>query len=463
MSDFHRAAEAALADETLHAALAGMETGFVAARARAVARLPEFERLRDAARDIKDHVLGHLDAYLERFAAEVTARGGSVHWCADAKAARETVLAICREAGATTVTKSKSMISEEIGLNDFLAANGVTPVETDLGEYIVQLAHEPPSHIIAPAIHKTQAQVAELFAAHHGSHPDPGDARALLDEARAVLRAKYFAAGVGITGANFLVAETGSVVVVTNEGNADLTQVLPPVHVVVTSIEKIVPTLEDAAAILRVLARSATGQEFSTYTTVTTGPKRPEDADGAAHFHVVLLDNGRSEILGGPFGDILRCIRCGACLDHCPVYMAIGGHAYGSVYSGPMGAVLSPALDGLARHHDLPNASTLCGRCESVCPVRIPLPALLRRWRMRAFAERLTPPRQRLALGLWGWFARRPRLYRRAAALAIAVLSGLAGGRGRFSRLPGAGGWTAARDLPAPEGGTFLDQWRARR
>jgi len=460
---FHATAREALADPTLRAALAGMETGFVAKRAQAVARLPEFDALRDAARAIKDHVLDNLDDYLERFEARVVENGGHVHWCADAAAARATVLGLCRDAGARTVTKSKSMITEEIALNDHLEANGIAPIETDLGEYIIQLAHEPPSHIIAPAIHKTQDQVADLFAAHHPGGVRHDDARALLDEARAVLRAKYFAANVGITGANFLIADTGSVVIVTNEGNADLTQTLPPVHIVVTSIEKIVPTFADAATLLRVLARSATGQEFSTYTTVATGPRRAGDADGPAAFHVVLLDNGRSELLSGKFRDILRCIRCGACLDHCPVYLAIGGHAYGTVYTGPMGAALSPALFGLAATGHLAEASSFCGRCESVCPMHIPLPRLMRQWRVKTHQQRLTPPRQRAGLALWAWFATRPGLYRLAARLAIGLLGALGRRRGRFRRLPGAGGWTEARDMPAPEGRTFLDQWAARR
>jgi L-lactate dehydrogenase complex protein LldF len=261
------------------------------------------------------------------------------------------------------------------------------------------------------------------------------------------MRGKFLAADVGVTGANFLVAETGSAVIVTNEGNGDLTQTLPKVHIVLAGIEKLVPTLEDTATLLRLLARSATGQEFSVYTTVATGPRRAGDLDGPTEFHVVLLDNGRSTMLAGGLREALRCIRCGACLNHCPVYQAVGGHAYGAVYSGPIGAVITPALNGLAGARHLPNASTFCGRCEEVCPMRIPLPRLLRYWREREFERHLQPAASRVALAVWAFFARRPRLYRAAAALAVAVASRL---RWRYG------------PLPAPARATFQQQWRGR-
>src|SRR5215469_15248991 len=340
-----------LANPTLRRALGMAGTGFPARRAEAIARLPEFEALRDEGRSIKDHTIAHLDYYLELYEKNVTAAGGVVHWARDAAEARAAVLDICRSVGARIVTKGKSMIAEEVGLNDHLEQNGITPVETDLGEYIIQLRHEPPSHIIAPAIHLMKEQVADAFRGAH-TELDPArplaDPRALCDEARTVLRPRFLSADVGITGANFLVAETGSSIIVTNEGNGDLTQILPRVHIVVTGIEKIVPTLEDAATLLRLLARSATGQEFSSYTTISTGPRRPGDHDGPEEYHVVLVDNGRSALLGGEFQDMLRCLRCAACLNHCPVYTAIGGHAYGWVYPGPMGSVLTPALIGTA-------------------------------------------------------------------------------------------------------------------
>ena len=464
--EFNDEAKLALADANLQKALAGMDDTFVAWRASAVERLPEFEALRDAAKGIKDHALANLDFYLERFADNVEAGGGKVHWCGDADAARAAVLAICRRVGARTVTKGKTMIGEEIAINEHLEANGITPVETDLGEYIIQLRHETPSHLIAPAIHLTVEQVGETFReAHQDLDPkrplvDPGD---MLSEARVKLRKSFLAADVGITGANFLIAETGTTVIVTNEGNGDLTQILPRVHIVIASIEKIVPTLNDASTILRVLARSATGQEMSVYTTFSTGPRRPGDLDGPEEFHVVLLDNGRTALLGTEFADMLRCIRCGACLDHCPVYQKVGGHAYGWVYSGPMGAVLTPGLIGIEKATPLPNASTFCGRCESVCPMRIPLPKMLRHWREREFERHLTPSRYRTGMALWGFLARHPRLYRLGSGLAARFLGALGRRRGAFRSLPLAGGWTAYRDMPAPEGPSFHQLWAQRR
>ncbi len=388
-----------------------------------------------------------------------------MRWARTAAEARGAILDICRAANAKIVTKGKSMVAEEIALNDHLEANGITPVETDLGEYIIQLRHEPPSHIIAPAIHLMKEQVADAFRAAH-TELDPArpltDPRALCDEARTVLRPRFLAADVGITGANFLVAETGSSIIVTNEGNGDLTQILPRVHIVITGIEKIVPTLEDTATLLRLLARSATGQEFSSYTTISTGPRRPGDLDGPEEYHVVLLDNGRSALLGGEFQDMLRCLRCAACLNHCPVYAAVGGHAYGWVYPGPMGAVLTPALVGIGAAGHLPNASTFCGRCESVCPVKIPLPKMMRHWREREFAQHLSPAVYRSGLGLWAAVAGRPALYHALAGIAGPALGWAGRFRGRFRSLPFAAGWTAVRDLPAPEGRSFQSLWAER-
>ncbi|MDD3354221.1 LutB/LldF family L-lactate oxidation iron-sulfur protein [Zoogloea sp.] len=458
---FREQAATALADPHLREALARTRISFVHKRAELTAALPEFERLRDEARDRKNHVLDHLDHYLERFEESVTQAGGHVHWCQDAAEARQVILDICQRVHARTITKGKSMVSEEIGLNDALEAQGYQVLETDLGEYIIQLAKEPPSHIIAPAAHKTREQVSELFARAHGG-PAKTSVGDLVTEARLVLRDRYFKADVGITGGNFLVAETGSSVIVTNEGNGDLTQTLAKVHIVTSGIERIVPTLEDVSLFLRILARSATGQETESYTTFSTGPRRPGDLDGPEEFHVVLVDNGRSGMLGGPFRDMLRCIRCGACMNHCPVYGAIGGHAYGWVYPGPMGAVLTPLFVGLDATRDLPNACTLNGRCQSVCPVRIPLPELLRELRHQQHRHGLRPEGERQALGAWRFVARRPKLYQLANRIAARLLKRMGGRKGRISQLPFARAWTDIRDLPAPEGQTFLELWHAR-
>lgn len=462
---FKEKSSEALKDANLQKAMGNVERGFIDKRVAAAANLPEFEALRDRAKEIKDHVLDHLDLYLESYEEKVQESGGRVHWAAGAQDARNIILDICKRANAKTVTKGKSMIAEEIAINEHLERNGIEPIETDLGEYIIQLRNEAPSHIIAPAVHVNKEEVEADFRRTH-RHLPPGrnldDPTSLLSEARSVLREKFLAADVGITGANFLVAETGTSIIVTNEGNGDLTQTLPRVHIVIASIEKIVPTLEDVSQILRVLARSATGQDMSVYTTFSTGPRRPEDPDGPEEYHVVLLDNGRSDMLGSEFQDMLRCIRCGACMNHCPVYHAVGGHSYGWVYPGPMGAVLTPTLIGVEKGGHLPNASTFCGRCESVCPMRIPLPKMMRHWREKEFERHIQPNGMRRGLLAWAWMAKHPKLYHSASRLVINCLGFMGQRRGAFKRLPLAGGWTAHRDLPAPEGQTFQQQWAAR-
>ncbi|MGO4872378.1 MAG: LutB/LldF family L-lactate oxidation iron-sulfur protein [Roseiarcus sp.] len=454
----------ALHDQRLQKALVHAHN-FIGRRAAAAERLPEFEALRDSARAIKDHTLANLDLYLEAYERKVTRSGGEVHYARNAAEANAIILGLCKARGAKAVTKGKSMISEEIGLNAALEAEGIEAIETDLGEYIIQLRGETPSHIIAPAIHVSKDEVEADFRRAHRDLPatrDLSQPEQLLGEARAILRDKFLSADIGITGANFLVAETGTSIIVTNEGNGDLTQILPRVHVVVASLEKIVPTLADAAQLLRVLARSATGQDMSVYTTLSTGPRRPGDPDGPEEYHVVLLDNGRSAMLGSQFEDMLRCIRCGACMNHCPVYHAIGGHAYGWVYPGPMGAVLTPSLIGVAEGGQLPNASTFCGRCEEVCPMRIPLPKMMRHWREREFERHLSPAVARSGLGVWAFFAKRPTLYRLTTDLMVRAMHFAGRGRGRFSWLPFAGGWTRYRDLTAPQGATFQSRWRAK-
>ena len=461
--DFPNRVLVELKNTNLQSALGLAKQGFISKRSVAVASLPEFDALRDAARDIKEHTLAHLDFYLERFEAQVQAQGGQVHWASTPEEACRIIVGICRNAGAQKVTKGKSMVAEEIGLNEALQEAGLERYETDLGEYIIQLADEPPSHIIAPAIHKTKDQVSDLFAKHHAAHgfnERETDGPRLVAEARSVLRERFLTADVGVTGANFLVAETGSTCIVTNEGNGDLTNTLPRVHIVTAGIEKVLPTLEDVSTVLRVLARSATGQEMSVYTTFSTGPKRRGDLDGPEEFHVVLVDNGRSQMLGNEFHHMLRCIRCGACMNHCPVYLSVGGHSYGWVYPGPMGSVLTPLMVGLEEAGHLPNACTLNGRCLEVCPMHIPLPDMLRALRTRQFADGHTPARTRLGLRVWAYVATRPALYRKVVDIATKILSTLGSRRGRFGSLPFAGGWTAARDMPAPQGESFQAVWQ---
>jgi L-lactate dehydrogenase complex protein LldF len=452
----------ALDDARLQGALGDLQSGFVARRAAVRDRLPEFEALREVGRDIRDHALANLDLYLEAYEKRATEAGAVVHWAATAADARGIILDICRDAGARIVTKGKSMISEEIALNRHLETAGLEVVETDLGEYLLQIRNESPSHIIAPAVHLTLDQVEADFRRRHTHLAEErvlAEPAQLVGEARQILREKFLAADVGITGANFLVAETGSSIIVTNEGNGDLTQSLAKVHIVIASIDKVLPTLEDAATLLRLLARSATGQEFTAYTTLSTGPRRSGDPDGPEAYHVVLLDNGRSELLATPFREVLRCIRCGACMNHCPVYNAIGGRAYGWVYPGPIGAVLTPALLGVRQAGHLPNASTFCGRCEQVCPVKIPLPKLMRHHREAEFELKASSTGYRMGLAGWAFVARRPRLYHLAARFGVALLAALGRRRGAFGWLPMAGAWTRHRDLPAPQGRTFQQLW----
>ena len=458
-------AHAALGDASLQSALARLRTHFSVRRKQSIERYGDFEALRDAGRDIRDYALDHLDELLEQFERAVTARGGHVHWARTPQEAREIILRILHEAGAKRVIKGKTMVSEEIALNPYLEANGLTPVETDLGEYIIQLRHEPPSHIIAPAFHLHKEQVAETFRQAHtelDAKRPLTERNALVSEARTVLRERFESADAGITGANFLSAAEGAAVIVTNEGNGDLSRLLPKTHIVLTGIEKVVADLGDVAVLLRLLPRSATGQDITSYVTVMAGPRGADETDGPENFHVVLLDHGRSALLGTEAQDVLRCIRCSACINHCPIYISIGGHAYGATYPGPIGAALNPGLIGMAEAHHHPNASSFCGRCADVCPVRIPLPSIMRHWRAEEYRKGEAPKVAVMGLGLWAFAAKRPALYRLVSGIGARLLKLMAGRRGVLRSLPLGGGWFAARDLPAPQGKTFMEQWRER-
>ena len=458
-------AQDALANPVLQANLAKFgSAGLAQLRAQAVEAYgaEAFERLRSAGAEIRDRALANLDAYLERFEREATRRGATVLFAADGAEARDLVLEICAMHGIRKAIKSKSMLSEEADLNEALAGAGVQPVETDLGEYIIQLASEPPSHIIAPAVHKSKDEVADLFATSHGK-PRKTDIAQMTREAREALRAHFLSADLGISGGNFLVAETGSGAVVTNEGNGRMVTTLPRVHVCITGIEKVIPTLEDFATLLRLLTRSATGQAISNYVSVFTGPRGREDRDGPEHVVFILVDAGRTHLVGGDMQEMLRCIRCGACMNHCPVYRAVGGHSYGWVYPGPMGSVLTPSYMGLASALDLPHAATLCGACSVACPVKIPLPELLRKLREKQMDRGLRPWREVAALRLWSWTARRPRLYALAAAIAVRVLRLLGGRDGMIATLPFGREWTRGRFFPAPKSArTFRTLYAAR-
>ncbi len=445
----------------LQSSLGVLSAGIPGKRQLAIDAMGNFEEQRRYARQMKDHALGNMAEYLEQFEAAVVANGGQVHWAETPEAFNRIITDICVAANARRVVKGKSMVTEETGLNDALIAAGMDLLETDLAEYIIQIAHEQPSHIVVPAIHKTVDQVRELFLKHHDlGERELADPTAIVTEAREVLRRRFGEADIGIVGANALIAETGSTLLVTNEGNGDLCSTLPKVQIVGTSIEKILPTLDDASSLLRLLSRSATGQAITCYTSFFTGPKRSEDIDGPEEFHVVLLDNGRSEMLAGEYSDMLRCIRCGSCLNHCPIYTHVGGHAYGWVYPGPMGSVLTPLMQGLENSKDLANACTTCGRCQEACPMDIPLPDMLRQLRAEANVRKLNPRRWRWGIAIYMRMLSYPRLYRWGSRVVMPIMAALARKKGRFRSLLLANGWTEVRDFPAPQGQTFLNQWQ---
>jgi L-lactate dehydrogenase complex protein LldF len=464
-SHFKEDAKAAINNKPLQEALDKLSNGFVAKRAKAIKNFPQFDELRDYCVQMKNHTISQLDTYLEQFEKNVITNGGHVHWAKDGDEACAIALRICQQQNAKLVTKSKSMLTEEIGLNAMLEKSGLEVVETDLGEYIIQLRKETPSHIVVPAMHLLKDQVADTFHQQHSELDEERDLstpEAMLNEARHQLRKKFPTADIGITGANFLIAQTGTGIIVTNEGNANLTQNLAKTHLVFAGIDKVVPTFDDAAKVLRLLARSATGQDTTSYVTCYTGPRHDEDLDGPQEFHIILVDNGRSNMLGSEFQDMLRCIRCGACLNHCPVYHSIGGQAYGSMYTGPMGAVITPSIFGIKNSKALPNASTFCGKCEEVCPMRIPLPSMMRGYREQEFTQHLNSFQSRFGIKAWAFLAKRPTLYSFVTSTAIRFLKALGGKKKYFKKLPLASGWTQYRDFPAPEGKSFQAQWKER-
>ena len=450
----------ALAEPTLKVALDRTTTLLRTRRANVIDAFPQYGKARETAQKIKDHTLDNLGHYLRQFEENAIANGAEVHWAATPEEARKIVADICRAEGAKTATRVKSMLGEEIGIGEALKEAGVERIETDLAEHIIQLAGDPPSHIVMPAMHKTHEQVAELFAEKHKEPSAEHDVTSLVESARRELRPKFINADISISGANFLIADTGSFVTVTNEGNAELTTTPPRVHIATVGIEKMVPSLKHAAVFIRLLSRAAIGTEITQYTTFYNGPKRTGDRDGPEKMHIVLVDNHRSDMLSDFLRPMLRCIRCGACMNHCPVYAKVGGHAYGAVYPGPMGSVLTPAMTGLKGSKDLPNACTLNGRCKEVCPVNIPLPDMLRCLRARQFEQDMPSAMTKWGLRVWGMLATRPALYRLATGVSNIGLRVLARGRGKITAVPLAGGWTHTRDLPQPEKGTFMQQYK---
>ena len=464
----------ALSNQKLQNALSKATVQIMGSRDEAFAQYPEGDSLRDDAREIKERTLARLDRYLTELAEAVRGNGGTMHWAGDAKEAREIIVGLAHQYGVSRVVKSKSMTTEEIALNEALEDAGVEAVETDLGEYIIQLAGEAPSHIIAPAIHKSREDVTELFVEKLGS-PRLSRHEELAREARRHLREKFRHAEMGITGVNFAVAETGTIAIVENEGNARLSTSLPRVHVAVMGMEKVIPDLAALAIFLKILARSATGQKMSSYVSLITGPRREGEEDGPEAFHLIVLDNGRSRLLADPIlRESLYCIRCGACLNVCPVYRHAGGHAYGSVYSGPIGAVITPSLLGHERAPELPFASSLCGACREVCPVRIDIPRLLLEQRKKVVSGegpvppfrfvRFVPrrPMERLMVRLFVALMSSERRYRFATRLAY-WLSRPFVTNAVMRRAPGFSAWARFRDFPAPARKTFRQRFEVTR
>ena len=437
---FREQARSALANAHTQAAADAATLRMLTGRVDAWADLPDAEGLRERAHEIRMRTIDDLDRQVADFTAACEAAGGHVQLAATAEDARAYVADVCLRHGATLAVKTKSMASEEIRLNEALADAGVRAVESDLGEYLLQLAGDHPAHIILPAIEKTAGDVAELLSAVEGKPVEP-ELTALAGAARRQLREVFLNAGVGITGANFGIVETGSICLVTNEGNGGLVTSLPRVHVVLMGMERLVPTLPDLAVLLKLLARSATGQRLTSYTRLITGPRREGEQDGPEELHVVILDNGRSNLRRGRYKEMLACIRCGACINVCPVYRKSGGGAYGPVYSGPMGAVLVPLLVGLRQAPSLPHASSLCGACTAACPVKIPLHELLLDLRRDLVEERVAPRGERIAFTLWSLAWSRPWLYRLSTALARL-------GQPLAGRLGPGRAWSAARVLP---------------
>jgi len=459
---FYERVNRAVNDPRLQRALDKATGHFILMRRQALEEMLDPDVVRDRARAIRAEALAHLDEYLEQLAANIEAHGGHVHWASDGASARQYIVDLARARNVRTIVKSKSMASEEISLNAALEAQGIHVFETDLGEYVIQLAGETPSHFVAPIIHKTTDQVAELFV-QKLQMPPTDDAQAIAQTARRRLRQAFLTADMGISGVNFGVAETGTVVIVTNEGNGRLTTSTPRIHVALMGIERLVPTVDDLLVMLQLLARSATGQRLSAYTTLVTGPARPGEPDGPEEFHLVLLDNGRSRILGTDYAEALLCIRCGACLNHCPIFQEISGHGYGALYSGPIGAVLTPLFQGINEDtRYLPQASSLCGACKEVCPVRIDIPRMLLQLRHDTVKQGKAPAMERLQLALWRLAMSSPGLYALGGKIAHWTLSRLAR-HGRVRRLPPPlNAWTKSRDFPVFAPRSFQERWAAR-
>jgi L-lactate dehydrogenase complex protein LldF len=469
--NFDQNARVALQDTQLRGALQNLAATFGERRRSAIATVENWEGLRDRARAVKDETLLNLDKYLAQFAEMAEKAGAQIHWARDGREACQIVLELLKEREARNIVKSKSMVTEEIHLNAALEREGIFPVETDLGEWIIQLAEETPSHIVVPAIHKTKGQIADLFTEKVGIEKTD-DVDVLTKTARRILRRKFAEAEVGISGVNFGVAETGTILILENEGNIRLTTSLPKTHIALMGIEKIVPKFTDLDVFLKLLPRSGTGQRLTTYQSLITGTKRNSEDEGPEEIHIILMDNGRSRMLAHPTTrQSLACIRCGACLNACPVYQQIGGHAYGSVYPGPIGAVITPQLVGISKTKQLPYASSLCGACREVCPVKIDIPELLLHLRAEvAEGTKETATHkfsEKIVFQLYSFAWLRPSFYKLGTKISrlmqkfVAKDEKIGEQKGFLAKLaPPLGAWTAWRDAPTVAPKSFREIWR---
>ncbi|MEG6616810.1 LutB/LldF family L-lactate oxidation iron-sulfur protein [Peptococcaceae bacterium 1198_IL3148] len=458
---FRERAREALKDDFMRQAVRKAVDTLETRKEEATDALGNWDQWREQGKRIREHAVENLDYYLSQLAANVRNNGGTVYFAPEAKDARQIILEIIKKHGGKHIVKSKSMVTEEIHLNKALIKEGLDVVETDLAEYILQLADEPPSHIVVPSIHKSRDQIAELFS-NVAREKIPNDTPSLTAFSRKVLREKFLQADIGITGCNFAIADTGAISLVTNEGNARLTNSLPKVHIAVMGMERLVPSFADLEVLLTLLPRSATGQKLTSYISITNGPKKPEDLDGPDYFYLVILDNGRSRILADTeFRQSLHCIRCGACFNVCPVYRQVGGHSYGSVYGGPIGSVISAFLtNDMERYGGLAYASTLCAACSTVCAVKIPLHDLLLKLRHRYVTHKYTPAAERTVFKLWRTTFQNPKTYRLAIKMAQKAQSPLVNNGYIIKGPPPLSAWTNSRYFPKAAEKTFREQWQ---
>lgn len=452
--DFKTRIRQQIDDPVMRKAIADAQERIGANRQKMVEELGHWEAWRERASQIRNHVLDNLDAYLYQLSEKVTENGGHVFFAATKEEATQYILQVAQAKRAKKIVKSKSMVTEEIGMNHVLQQAGIEVIETDLAEYILQLDGDAPSHIVVPAIHKDRQQIRRVLHDRLG-YDGPDTPEAMTRFIRQKIREDFLSADIGVTGCNFAVAETGSVCLVTNEGNARMCTTLPKTHIAVMGMERLAPTFEEVDVLITLLARSAVGARLTGYNTWLTGPREAGNVDGPEEFHLVILDNGRSQVLGSAFRDVLRCIRCGACMNTCPAYRHIGGHGYGSIYPGPIGAVISPLLGGYRDFKDLPYACSLCTACDSVCPVQIPLSKLILRHRRVMAEQGMTPKAEQRAIKMFAYANSHPGLWKVGMVAGAQAASWFIKGGKAPLNIGAIGDWTEARDLPEADGESF--------